>query len=83
MNPFHAGADGLMIVMLLGLLVLLRGSALRRMIALQLFTLFGAIVLVLLAVAYDRPDFCDLGIALGLLSFGGTLAYAHFFERWL
>lgn len=69
--------------MIPALVPVLRGTAIRRIVAAQVFTFLGAVELVLLAIAYDRPDFCDLGIALGLLSFAATMAYARFFERWL
>lgn len=83
MNLFVVAADAVIVVMLLCLLIILRETAIRRIIASQVFTLLGATALVLFAIGYDDPDFCDLGIALAILSFGSTLAYAHFFERWL
>lgn len=83
MNPFVAGGDAMLAVLLVALIAILRDTAIRRMIAAQVLTLIGAVALMLFAIGYDRPDFCDLGIALGLLSFGGSLAFAHFFERWL
>ena len=83
MNVFVAAGDAVIVVMLFCLLAILRGTAIRRIIASQVFTLLGAVALVLFAIGYDEPDFCDLGIALAILSFGGTLVYAHFWGRWM
>jgi multisubunit Na+/H+ antiporter MnhF subunit len=82
MNLFVAAADCVIGVMLVCLVSIVRGTAIRRIIASQVFTFLGAVALVLFSIGYDDPDFCDLGIALAILSFGGTLAYAHFWERW-
>jgi multisubunit Na+/H+ antiporter MnhF subunit len=82
-NLYADAANGLMTIMLLMLAAILRDTALRRIIALGVFTLFGAVALMLYSIAFERPDFADLGIALAILSFGGTMAYAHFFERWI
>jgi multisubunit Na+/H+ antiporter MnhF subunit len=83
MNPWLFAADGLMIITIVALVGVLRGSVMRRLVTLQIVTLFGAVALVLFAFAFQRPDFADLGIGLELLSFGGTLAFAHVVERWL
>lgn len=83
MNLWLDAGNGMMIVMAIALVSILRDSAVRRIIALSIFTLFGSVALTLYAIAFERPGFADLGIALGILSFGGTLAFAHVYERWL
>ena len=83
LNPFVLGGEAMLAVMLVTLAPILRDTAVRRIIAAQVLTLFGSIALMLFAIGFDRPDFCDLGLALGLLSFGGTLCYAQLLERWL
>jgi multisubunit Na+/H+ antiporter MnhF subunit len=55
----------------------------NRFVALQLAGAVTVFMLMLLAVGYDQPSFIDLGLTLVLLSLPGTLAYAHFLERWL
>lgn len=72
-----------MVVLIVGLLGILRGSAMRRLVALQLLTFLASVTIMLYAFAFGRPDFSDLGLALALLGFGGTLAFAHVVERWL
>ncbi len=83
MNGWLFAADSMMVVSIVGLLGVLRGSAVRRLVALQLLTFFGALTIVLYAFAFERPDFADLGLVLALLAFGGALAFAHVVERWL
>ena len=83
LNPWLFAADAMMILTIVVSFAILRGSAVRRLVALQLLTFFGAITIMLYAFAFARPDFSDLGIALALLGYGGTLAFAHVIERWL
>lgn len=83
MNPWLFSADAMMIVTIVGLLGILRGSAVRRLVTLQVLTFFGAVTIMLYAFAFQRPEFSDLGLTLALLAFGGALAFAHIVERWL
>jgi multisubunit Na+/H+ antiporter MnhF subunit len=83
MNAWLFSADAMVIIAIAGLLGILRGSAVRRLVTLQVLTFFGAVTIMLYAFAFQRPDFSDLGLALALLAFGGTLAFAHVLERWL
>jgi multicomponent Na+:H+ antiporter subunit F len=39
--------------------------------------------LLLLCEGVSRPEFADLALALAILSFGGSLVYARFLERWV
>ena len=55
----------------------------NRLVALELASTTTVFMLMLLSVGYDQSSFIDLGLALVLLSFPGTLAYAHFLERWI
>jgi multisubunit Na+/H+ antiporter MnhF subunit len=55
----------------------------NRLVALELGTTIAVFALMLLSVGYDQPSFIDLGLTLVLLSFPGSLAYAHFLERWI
>jgi multicomponent Na+:H+ antiporter subunit F len=41
------------------------------------------LALLTLAEAMQRPIFLDLALTQALLSFGGGLVFARFFERWL
>ena len=74
-------------LLMLGLIpcgiVVVRGKALERVVALQA----GSVMAVLAILAYEqgagRPSFFDLSLALAVLAFPSALLYAHFYERWL
>jgi multisubunit Na+/H+ antiporter MnhF subunit len=36
-----------------------------------------------MAVGLQRPTVADIPMALAVMSFGSSLLYAHFLERWL
>ena len=61
----------------------LRGRTATRLVGLQLASSIGALMLVLLSMAFEQPSFVDLALALVLLSLPGTLVFAQFLERWL
>jgi multisubunit Na+/H+ antiporter MnhF subunit len=60
-----------------------RGSPISRCVAVQLASSLMVLLLCVLTFVLDQPSFMDLPLGLSLLSFIGTLLYAHFFERWL
>lgn len=61
----------------------LRGDTANRLVALELATAVGSLMLVLTSVGFDQPSFIDLALALSLLGLVGTLVFAQFLERWL
>lgn len=61
----------------------LRGRVAQRLVAVELAACLGTLMLVLAGFAWPHDGVIDLALALGLLSVSGTLAYAHFLERWL
>jgi multisubunit Na+/H+ antiporter MnhF subunit len=61
----------------------LRGRAAQRLVALQLATVLGVLMLVLASFAWPHDELIDLALALGLLAIPGTLVFTHFLERWL
>lgn len=63
--------------------VVFYGSAMRRLIGLEMAGMIISLLLVLLAEGMHRPPFYDLALAVALLSFGGGLVFARFLERWL
>ena len=82
-NGMLFGVELLFIPMAIALYLICSADAVRRLIALQFFSTLAATQLVLLSIVYATEEFADLGVTLALLSIGGTLAYAHFLERWL
>jgi multicomponent Na+:H+ antiporter subunit F len=63
--------------------VVFYGSAMRRLVGLEMAGMIITLVFVLLAEGMHRAPFYDLALALALLSFGGGLVFARFLERWL
>jgi multisubunit Na+/H+ antiporter MnhF subunit len=59
------------------------GPPSRRLVAAQLASAFGAIVLVAMSVAFDQASSIDLALMLGLLTIPQSLLFALFVERWL
>ncbi|OKH98106.1 hypothetical protein A6A06_28195 [Streptomyces sp. CB02923] len=54
-----------------------RGPVRRRIMAQNLATLVGCLVMLLLAQGYARPSYVDLGLVLAVLGPAGTLVYAR------
>jgi multicomponent Na+:H+ antiporter subunit F len=63
--------------------VIVRRSALEGLVALELASVFNTLILMLLAEAFHRPAFMDLGLALALLALAGGLVFARLLERWI
>lgn len=82
-NPWLAASLGLLPCLALCAAVAAAGGVAHRFVALQLAAIVVLFQLMLLAVGYAQPSFIDLALTTVLLSFPGTLAYAHFLERWL
>jgi len=61
----------------------LRGDTADRLVALELASAVGSLMLVLTSVGFGQPSFIDLALALSLLGLVGTLVFAQFLERWL
>lgn len=59
------------------------GDTVSRLVALQAGTTQCVLILLAIAIADHRDIFVDLSLTLALLSFGATLVFARFLERWL
>jgi len=74
-------------VMLLALVpcgwVALTSSLQKRLVALEMAGIVCTLELMLLTMAFNRMPMMDLALALGLLSFGAGMVFAHFLERYL
>lgn len=64
-------------------IIVFRGSAMDRLVGLEMAGMVEALLLILLAQGFHRIPFYDLALALALLTFGGGLVFARFLERWL
>lgn len=83
MNAWLAAAIALLIGLLPCAFVCLRGETIHRLVAFELAGIVEALVLVLLAEAFQRDVFFDVAVVLAFLSLAGGLVFAHFIERWL
>jgi multicomponent Na+:H+ antiporter subunit F len=63
------------------LVAVCRGEPGERLVALQSLSITLTVVLVLLAVAQDRPSYLDVPLVLALVSLAGSLVFARFFGR--
>ncbi len=64
-------------------IIVFKGSAMDRLVGLEMAGLVEALLLILLAEGFHRVPFYDLALAIALLAFGGGLVFARFLERWL
>lgn len=61
----------------------LSGRSAQRLVATELATCLGTLMLLLASFAWPRDALIDLALALGLMTVPGTLVFTHFLERWL
>ena len=72
----------LLAAMALAVLRLARGPSLPdRVVALDLLTVLAVAFSALFAIAVEQPAFLDVAIALALVAFLATVAFARFAER--
>lgn len=74
-------------VLLLGLIpcavVMVRGTIVDSLVALQMASVLQTVTFLLLAEGYHRAPFFDLALALALLALAGGLVFARMLERWV
>jgi multicomponent Na+:H+ antiporter subunit F len=63
--------------------VVFRGDPMDRLVGLEAASAIFTMVMMLLAIGFERMPLFDLALAAGLLSFGGGLVFARFLEHWL
>lgn len=72
----------LTIAVILAFVRLVRGPTLPdRVVALDLISTLMIGIIAVYAIATDEPVLLDLAIVLALISFLGTVAFAHYIER--
>jgi multisubunit Na+/H+ antiporter MnhF subunit len=55
----------------------------KRLVALEMTGILCTLELMMLTMAFHRMPMMDLALALGLLSFGAGMVFAHFLGRYL
>jgi multisubunit Na+/H+ antiporter MnhF subunit len=83
MNIWIAAAIALALGLGLCGLAIARSSTMGRLPALQVASTITILILLLIARGVSQSSFCDLSLALALMSFPTGLLFAHFYERWL
>lgn len=79
---FYIAFPLLTIAISLAFLRLVRGPTLPdRVVALDLITTLVIGIIAIYAIATNEPVLLDLAIVLALISFLGTVAFAHYIER--
>ncbi|MEQ8968379.1 MAG: monovalent cation/H+ antiporter complex subunit F [Azospirillaceae bacterium] len=77
-----AAAGMILVALVCAAIRLLRGPTLPdRVIALDLVTMLLVAFLALFALAEGRPAYLDVALALALVAFLGTVAFARFIDR--
>jgi multisubunit Na+/H+ antiporter MnhF subunit len=83
MNIWELAAE-VMIVALVPLAWLaMRGDPRHRLVAFFMGGVVVTLLMMLLTMAFNRMPMMDLAITLALMSFGGGIVFARFFERHL
>ncbi len=60
-----------------------RGDVRQRVVSFYMAGVVTTLLIMLLTMAFDRMPMMDLAVALSLMSFGGGIVFARFFERHL
>lgn len=83
LNPWLIAATFVMAGIVPCAAVVARKGLAAGVAALQLAGTLATLATLLLAVGFNRPTVADIPMSLAVLSFGSSLLYAHFLERWL
>ncbi len=83
MNAWLMAATALLFGLVPCGIVVFKGTAVDRLVGLEMAGIVEILILILLAQGINNPNFYDLALALSLLAFGGGLVFARFLERWL
>ena len=83
MNAWLIAAAALVFALVPCGIVCFRGTAMERMVGLEMAGILDSLILLLLAQGLNNPNFYDLAVAMALLTFGGGLVFVRFLERWL
>ncbi len=83
MNPWLLAATVLLFTLIPIGVVVFRGDPMDRLVGLETGGMLVTMILMLLAMGFERMPFMDVALASALLAFGGGLVFARFLERWL
>ncbi len=83
MTPWLAASIALLPPLGLSIVYALRGRLMQRLVAVQLTSSVGLLLIVTLSFALRASVSIDLALTLALLTLPSTLLFALFLERWL
>jgi len=83
MNGFVLAAIGMLVALVPGGIVLVRGTVMESLVAFELISAVVVIVLVLLAEGFRRSGEFELPVLLAALMFGSGLVFVRFLGRGL
>lgn len=83
MNPWFFTAMFLLLCLIAPFILCARGDVMSRLVGLEAGAVMVTMILLLLAIGFNRDAFTDLALTLALLTFGSGLVFARFLERWL
>lgn len=63
--------------------IALTSTVQKRLVAMEMAGVICTLELMLLTMAFNRMPMMDLAVALGLMSFGAGMVFAHFLARTL
>ena len=82
MNVWLLAATLLLLGLVPCFVVAARGRHVDGVAALQLAGVVASLVILLLAVGYDRSVYADAAVLIAVLSFAGGMAFVRFIQRW-
>lgn len=83
MNVWLVAAFLLLLAVMPCGLVVLRGTVMERLVALQGAQILTVLVLLVLTEGFGRDIYVDVSLTLAVLNLAGGLVFIRFLERWL
>ena len=83
LNPWLLATLALLPPLAVPLVACARGPTAQRLVAVQLLTIIGVLLLAALSFVLTEASSIDLALTLGLLNVPATLLFAVVLERWL
>ena len=82
-NVWLAAASAVIAALVPCAAMCLRGAPERRLGGLEMASVLITLAMVLLSIGFGRSMLIDLPLAMAIMSFGGGLVFARFFEKHL
>jgi multicomponent Na+:H+ antiporter subunit F len=83
MNVWELAAEVMIFALVPLAWLAMRGDARHRLVSFYMAGVVVTLLMMLLTMAFNRMPMMDLALTLALMSFGGGIVFARFFERHL